>query len=62
MKRKFQLTVLALLAVTCGYAQSTYEAMEDSTNMSIDNDDFTIMESQLGEDDDMTSDVIQVGS
>ena len=62
MKRKFQLTALALLATTCVWAQSSTESEADSTIMTIDAGDFTISESQLGEDDDMTSDVIQVGS
>ena len=62
MKRKFQLMALALLASTCIYAQSEQESEADSTVMAIDAGDFTISESQLGEDDDMTSDIIQVGS
>ena len=62
MKRKFQLMALVLLASTCVYAQSDQESEADSTVMAIDAGDFTISESQLGEDDDMTSDIIQVGS
>ena len=60
MKRKFQLMALVLLASTCVYAQSDQESEADSTVMAIDAGDFTISESQLGEDDDMTSDIIQV--
>lgn len=62
MKRKYQLTALFLLASSCGYAQSRIEAEADSTFMANGAEDFTISESQLGEDDDMTSDIIQVGS
>ena len=62
MKSKFQLTALALLATSCCYAQSNVESEADSTIMTVDAGDFTISESQLGEDDDMTSDIIQVGS
>lgn len=62
MKKQFQLTALVLLAAMNGWAQGISESEEDSTVMAIDASDFTISESQLGEDDDMTSDIIQVGS
>ncbi len=62
MKKQFQLTALVLLAAMNAYAQDVVESEEDSTAMSMDATDFTISESQLGEDDDMTSDIIQVGS
>lgn len=62
MKKQFQLTALVLLAAMNGYAQGVQESEEDSVVMSMDAADFTISESQLGEDDDMTSDIIQVGS
>ncbi len=62
MKKQFQLTALVLLAVMNGHAQNVVESEEDSTAIAVDVADFTISESQLGEDDDMTSDIIQVGS
>lgn len=62
MKRQFQLMALALVAASNGYAQNIGEPQADSTYVTGEAFDFTIMESQLGEDDDMTSDVIQVGS
>lgn len=58
MKNKLQLLMLLLLAAPTSYAQT---ASTDSTFVDSD-DEFTITESQLGEDEDMTSDIIQVGS
>ncbi len=62
MKKQFQLVALALTASLSVHAQGIVESEEDSTVMINDTGDFTISESQLGEDDDMTSDIIQVGS
>ncbi len=62
MKKQLRLTALVLLAAMNGYAQTSGVSKEDSTVMTVDAADFTISESQLGEDDDMTSDIIQVGS
>ena len=58
MKNKLQLMALLLMAAPASYAQTV---ANDSTV--VDNDDeFTVTESQLGENEDMTSDIIQVGS
>lgn len=62
MKKQFQLVALVLLASLNAHAQDIVESDEDSTVIVHDAGDFTISESQLGEDDDMTSDIIQVGS
>lgn len=62
MKKQFQLVALVLLASLSVHAQGVVESEEDSTVIVHDAGDFTISESQLGEDDDMTSDIIQVGS
>ena len=62
MKKQFQLVALVLLASLNAHAQDIVESEEDSTVIVHDAGDFTISESQLGEDDDMTSDIIQVGS
>ena len=58
MKNKLQLLALLCLAAPASYAQT---AAKDSTLVQSD-DEFTVTESQLGEDEDMTSDIIQVGS
>lgn len=60
MKRKFQLTALLALTATCSYAQTTNT--ETEKDMKQDNAAFTFTESQLGEDDDMTQNVIMVNS
>ena len=62
MKIKHQLMVPALFAASLSYAQtdSTFvstveEGMQDASS-------FTLTESQLGEDDDQTANIIQIGS
>ena len=62
MTKKLQLLALALLAAPQLFAQSSKSAETDSIPNDHENMDFTMTESQLGEDDDMTNDVIQVGS
>ena len=62
MKKQFQLVAFVLMAAMNVHAQDIVEVAEDSTIIMNDAGDFTISESQLGEDDDMTSDIIQVGS
>lgn len=59
MKKKLQLLALTLLAAPTGYAQT---AQTDSTDIDKGTDEFIFTESQLSEDEDMTSDIIQVGS
>lgn len=63
MKKKHQLLALALLAAPLGYAQTdtTYvSTLEEELQQ--DGSSFTLTESQLGEDDDQTANIIQVGS
>lgn len=62
MRKKLQLLALALMAAPQLFAQSPKSAETDSIPDDLDGMDFTMTESQLGEDDDMTNDVIQVGS
>ena len=62
MRKKLQLLALALMAAPQLFAQTPTSAETDSIPDDHDGMDFTMTESQLGEDDDMTNDVIQVGS
>ena len=67
MKMKHLLLVLALAATPLSYAQTTETAVVDTLSSAeqellADDSDFTFTESQLGENDDMTSDVIQINS
>lgn len=59
MKNKLQLLALLLMAAPAGYAQT---AQTDSTDIDKGTDEFIFTESQLSEDEDMTTDIIQVGS
>lgn len=61
MKKKFQLAALLSLTVTFGYAQDIVPT-ETEKDLKQDNSAFTFTESQLGEDDDMTQNVIMVNS
>lgn len=61
MKKKLQLVALLSLTTTLGYAQNTVST-ETEKDMKQDNAAFTFTESQLGEDDDMTQNVIMVNS
>lgn len=58
MKNKLQLLALLCMMAPVSYAQTE---VKDSLSFQED-DEFTVTESQLGEDEDMTSDIIQVGS
>ena len=60
MNRKLQVTALLALAATCSYAQKP--TTDTEKDMKQDNSSFTFTESQLGEDDDMTQNVIMVNS
>ena len=67
MKMKHLLLVLALAAVPSNYARATETAVADtlsSVEQDLLSDDsyFTFTESQLGENDDITSDVIRINS
>lgn len=67
IKKRQQLLALALLSAPLSYAQTGMTAAVDTLStvekeMQDDNAAFTFTESQLGEDEDMTSDVIQVNS
>lgn len=63
MKKKLQLLMIAMLASSFAYAQTEKkDSVDVETEMQDDGQAFTFNESQLGEDDDMTKDVIQVGS
>lgn len=59
--KKFKLAALFALSATLGYAQNTTTS-ETEKDMKQDNAAFTFTESQLGEDDDMTQNVIMVNS
>ncbi len=61
MKKKFQLTALLTLTATCSFAQ-TATTQETEKDIKQDNSAFLFSESQLGEDDDMTQNVIMVNS
>ena len=61
MKKKLKLTALLALTSTLGYAQNT-TTTETEKDMKQDNAAFTFTESQLGEDDDMTQNIIMVNS
>lgn len=59
--KKIKLATLLSLTATLGYAQSN-ASTEPEKDMKQDNAAFTFTESQLGEDDDMTQNVIMVNS
>lgn len=59
MKKELKLAALLSLTASLGYAQNTTESDKDVKQ---DNAAFTFTESQLGEDDDMTQNVIMVNS
>lgn len=61
MKRKLMLVASLTLTATFGYAQNTVST-EGEKDLKQDNAAFTFTESQLGEDDDMTQNVIMVNS
>ena len=61
MKKKLRLAAMLSLTATLGYAQNTVST-ETPKDMQQDNAAFTFTESQLGEDDDMTQNVIMVNS
>ncbi len=61
MKRKLMLVAFLTLTATFGYAQNTVST-DSEKDMKQDNAAFTFTESQLGEDDDMTQNVIMVNS
>ena len=61
MKKKLTLATLLSLTATVGYAQNNVST-ETEKDMKQDNAAFTFTESQLGEDDDMTQNVIMVNS
>ena len=60
MRKRLQTVALLSLLGTTGYAQVT--ATETDKDLKQDNAAFVFTESQLGEDDDMTQNVIMVGS
>ena len=60
MRKQFQTVALLSLLGTAGYAQET--VTETEKDLKQDNAAFVFTESQLGEDDDMTQNVIMVGS
>lgn len=62
MKKTFQLISLLLLGTSVGHAQTTTTTDETEEDKKQDNAAFVFTESQLGEDDDMTQNVIMVGS
>lgn len=66
MKKKHLLWVFALAVTPLGYAQTAETAGTDSLNTvkeeMLDDANFTFTESQLGENDDVTSDVIKINS
>ena len=67
MKMKHLLMMLALATAPLSYAQTTETAAVDTLSSMEqdfmgDDSNFTFTESQLGENDDMTSDVIQINS
>lgn len=67
MKMKHLLSVLALAATPWSYAQTTQTEGVDSLSTAeqellADDSNFTFTESQLGENDDITTDVIQINS
>ena len=67
MKIKLQLLVLALTAAPLTYARTSDVADVDTLSnaddeLLLDESSFTLTESQLGENDDMTSDVIHINS
>lgn len=67
MKKKHQLMVLALLAAPLSHARNIDVAVADTLStteaeMQSEADAFTFSETQLGEDDDMTNDIIRVNS
>lgn len=59
--KKLKLAALLSLTATFGYAQNNVQT-ETEKDMKQDNQAFTFSESQLGEDDDMTQNVIMVNS
>ncbi len=61
MRKKQMLMAAFLLSVAMGYAQTT-DQKDTETALKQDNAAFVFTESQLGEDDDVTQDVIMVGS
>lgn len=63
MKKKVQLVALAFLAAPFSYAQTDTLKVEGLDEEILqDGSSFTLTESQLGEDDDQTANIIQVGS
>ena len=62
MKKKLQLAALLSLTASIGYAQSNVSTETGKEDVKQDNAAFTFTESQLGEDDDMTQNVIMVNS
>lgn len=66
MKKKHLLLLFVLATAPLGYAQTTETAKSDSLHSAeqelMDGSDFTFTESQLGENDDMTDDVIRISS
>lgn len=63
MKKKHQLLVLALLATPLSYAQTDTTFVSNiEEEIHQESSSFVLSESQLGEDDDQTVNVIQVGS
>lgn len=58
---KFKFAALLAMTSTLGYAQNTTTS-ETEKDLKQDNAAFTFSESQLGEDDDMTQNVIMVNS
>ena len=62
MRKKHQLLVLALFATPLCYAQTDTTFVSEIEEEIVDGSSFTLSESQLGEDDDQTVNIIQVGS
>lgn len=63
MKKKHQLLALALLTAPYSLAQNdTTSVSRQEAEILQDGSSFTLSESQLGEDDDQTANIIQVGS
>ncbi len=61
MKKTLNLTALLLLSAAIGQAQNV-ETVDTEKELKQDNAAFVFTESQMGEDDDMTQNVVQVGT
>lgn len=62
MKKELQLAMAALLTASICHAQESQDNRDPMKSIKEDNSAFTFTESQLGEDDDMTQNIIMVNS